>query len=624
MQFSKRSLAGILLPIFSLTVPSQAAVTKPYIKAEQMENIYRHLVEKHWAPKTGLFISFLDTQDRKLSQQASTYEQATIGMLAVRLGDIERARGIFDFMRHAWDDGPLTPGREGVEGLSNFYNAEFGGAGIEKTIHIGPNAWVGLFAAYYANRTGDAQAIQFPLAMARWMAQQVAHRDGGIAMGPIEGADGIPWPDVYSTENNVSYYAFLAELLRSPHLEQNDMAWLSDEKQRVETWLTTVGYDQLAGDMNRGTNPGGVDRTRALDTITWLISAVGPDRLLMRGIDPRGLMRQAQQAYVVKVDGRWGVDATDQPEADKTFSLTGEDLTAWRGSSRLASDKHRMIWYEGLGQYINALTTMADFADRRGATKSAIGYAERARFFTDQFDAAALKHYPAGTAFAYATYGKFFHDGWYPPRDSDDGAPSSLVAAVWRCFAGLGMDPLAGQVIGGVPPVSAAAPEIARVDHKQPEILFGTSEDMVVQAWHHLEAGRMELAIAQAQATVQEWSPWARQLQEKKAKSGGIVDYFGMAEQRQKIFSYWALNDVAASHYIIGKASDAKHKYAQAAAAFQEIALHYPLAQVWDPRGWFWAPSDAIQEEFVEGNPRRYGHLIPAQVAANQSKLQQF
>src|SRR5438552_15002652 len=128
---------------------------------------------------------------------------------------------------------------------------------------------------------------------------------------------------------------------------------------------------------------------------------------------------------------------------------------------------------------------------------------------------------------------------------------------------------------------------------------------MVVQAWQFLDQGDDDHAIQQAQATIQEWSPWALKLQEKKArKLGRLIDYSGLPEQRKQIFSYWALNDVAAAYFILGKAFDHKNNYAQAAGAFQKIALRYPLAQIWDPRGWFWSPLESMQDEYVSRDPR--------------------
>src|SRR5882762_1556417 len=106
-----RTLAAIFLSLFS-TVWSHASTErgaatlwkdaeKPCITADHVQTIYKHLVEDHYVPDTGLFISFLGTGDHKLSQQASTYDQAAVGLLAIRLGDIERAEGIFRFFKTA-------------------------------------------------------------------------------------------------------------------------------------------------------------------------------------------------------------------------------------------------------------------------------------------------------------------------------------------------------------------------------------------------------------------------------------------------------------------------------------------------------------------------------------------
>ncbi|OGR92265.1 MAG: hypothetical protein A2992_06550 [Elusimicrobia bacterium RIFCSPLOWO2_01_FULL_59_12] len=591
---------------------------KPFIQAARVEAIYHHLVKNHWVPETGLFISFFGTQDRKLVQQASTYDQAAAGILALRLGDIERARGIFHFFRSAWLEGPLKSGREGVSGLANFYNAEFGGDGIEKTIHMGPNAWAGLFAATLGNVTQDKEATEWALKVAHWAAQDLAHSGGAVAMGPMHGADDVPWPKIYSTENNLSYYALLAELLRAPALEAADRQWLEAEKNNLEDWLVTTAFDRLAYTMNRGMNPDGVDRIRALDTITWLISALGPERLNARGIDPDRLMLQAQESFEVSVNGLAGVDPTDQPEADLTFTLITEEVIPRGAAPRTAENGHRMIWYEGLGQYINALNTMAHYSEQAGRPEKALAYTEKALLLTEQFDQAALPNHAAGAAYAYATDGKFFHDGWYPPMDAADGPASSLISAVWRCYAGLGIDPLAGKDIAGVPAVDISAPKIARVNRPRPSVLYGASDDMVIQAWQHLQQGDTDRAIQQAQATIAEWSEWALKLQEKKArKVGHLVEYSGLPEQRKEIFSYWALNDVAAAHFILGKAFDQKRHHPQAAGAFQQIVQNYSLAQIWDPRGWFWSPVTSIGEEFVSADPRHYGDILPQMLAAS-------
>jgi hypothetical protein len=613
--FSKK-LAVVILS-FSIVPPVHAVPVEPFISPNHAQSIYKNLIQEHWVPETGLFLSFLRTQDHKLEQQSSTYDQAAMGILAIRLGDIERAQGIFRFLKSAWLQGPLKSGREGVRGLANFYNAEFGGDGIEKTIHMGPNAWAALFAARLGNKTGNTEAYSWAMDVAHWIGRDLARSNGAAAMGPLYGPDGIPWPKVFSTENNISYYALLAELLRAPKLSNTDRAWLTDEKNRVETWLVTTAFDRLAYTMNRGTNPQGPDRTRALDTITWLVSALGPARLQQRGIDPDKLMRQTEESFEVTVRGLAGVDATDQPEADLTFALTDQGVGRTR-LTRPIEDKHRLIWFEGLGQYINSLNTMAAYFNQMGDTTKAERYTQKARHLTKQFDLTALKNAPPRSAYAYATYGKFFHDGWYSPIDAPDGPPSSLIASIWRCYAGLGLDPLAGNDIAGVPEVAVNISEIEKVAHLSPSVLYGASDDMVIQAWQYLEHNDYDRAIQQARATIQEWAPWAIRLQERKAmKVGRLIDYTGRPEERREIFRYWALNDVAAAYYILGKAFDQKSHYPQASGAFRQLAQNFPLAQIWDPRGWFWSPLESIKDDYISRDPRRYGNVLPQLMAGS-------
>lgn len=278
------------------------------IKPEHAEAIYRHLVEFHWTPNTGLFRSFPDSNDRKLSQQASTYEQAAMGLLCIRFGDLERADKLFHFFKSAWEAGPEHPGpRHGIRGLVNFYNADFGSEGIEKTIHVGPNAWAGLFAAKFANITKNQEALQWALDVEYWIANVVPHSRGGVAMGVQDDPYGAAWSRIYSTENNLSYYAFLTELLRSPGLEKDIRAAITLERNRVENWLIYVAYDAAKGRMLRGLNPQGKDDMQALDTITWLISALGPKRLAVRGIDPEKIMQNAEKTFEVSLGSHRGL-----------------------------------------------------------------------------------------------------------------------------------------------------------------------------------------------------------------------------------------------------------------------------------------------------------------------------
>jgi len=585
------------------------------ISQDHAEAIYKNLVQTHWVPQTGLFLSFPDSSDRKLSQQASLYEQAAMGLLAIRFDDIDRANGIYHFLKEAWFAIPLKPGPLfGTHGLPNFFNGEFGTEGIEKTIHVGPNAWVGLFAARLANRTHDPEVLQWALDIAYWIENGIPHENGAVAMGAKDDPHGAPWAHVYSTENNLSYYGFLTELLRSPRIDLANRERITQERDRVENWIVHTAFNPVTYSLNRGTNPQGADTLPALDTVTWIISAIGPRHLAARGIDPDRLMQKAEKSFEVEVQGHPGVDPTDQGEADYTYASDPKGRPD--AATRPSTDHHRMIWYEGMGQYILALSTLSEYSEHEGRAEQARLYSEKARRMMRELDRAALKNYPAGAAYPYATAGKFFRDGWRTPAESSDGPASSLITAVWRCFAGLGTDPLSGRDIGGLAHVRVITPHIDALAKRKPAILYGTSEDMVVQAWKALNENDMDQAIEQARATIQEWTPWALQLQQKKMNEvGHLLDYNGSPEEQRAIFNYWALNDVGAAYYILGKALDEKKDYLNAARAFQEIVNHYSLAQVWDPKGWFWAPATAIADEYVFRDQTHYGGIMPQVLA---------
>jgi len=148
--------------------------------------------------------------------------------------------------------------------------------------------------------------------------------------------------------------------------------------------------------------------------------------------------------------------------------------------------------------------------------------------------------------------------------------------------------------------------------------LYGTSEDMTREAWKALDAGNWDHAIDQAKATIQEWSAAALYLQQKKTQDvGRLVDYTGDPGERRMIFKYWALNDVASAYFILGQACDRKGDYAQASRAFQQIVNHYSLAQVWDPKGWFWSPVEAITNDYVLRDRMHYRWVLPQVFAQN-------
>ena len=71
-------------------------------------------------------------------------------------------------------------------------------------------------------------------------------------------------------------------------------------------------------------------------------------------------------------------------------------------------------------------------------------------------------------------------------------------------------------------------------------------------------------------------------------------------ESQDKIFSFWALNDIGTSMFILGQAYRNAGKTAEALATFKQLVSDYPYSQCWDTQGWFWKPAEAAQQQIIE------------------------
>ena len=57
---------------------------------------------------------------------------------------------------------------------------------------------------------------------------------------------------------------------------------------------------------------------------------------------------------------------------------------------------------------------------------------------------------------------------------------------------------------------------------------------------------------------------------------------------KEKVFEYWALNDVATCYFVLGESLIAQKRYQEARATFERVINDFDFAQAWDPKGWFW------------------------------------
>jgi tetratricopeptide (TPR) repeat protein len=139
-------------------------------------------------------------------------------------------------------------------------------------------------------------------------------------------------------------------------------------------------------------------------------------------------------------------------------------------------------------------------------------------------------------------------------------------------------------------PAEAAKEKVAMIKSGS-NLDFGdyTSSFMTTQAWKALDAKDYNSAIAYTNKVIEMYSDQAKKMQ------ASLTEY--PWESKDKIFSYWALNDVGTSLFIKGEALRRQEKKTEAKDAYTELVNEYFFSQCWDPKGWFWKPAEAAQQE---------------------------
>ena len=117
------------------------------------------------------------------------------------------------------------------------------------------------------------------------------------------------------------------------------------------------------------------------------------------------------------------------------------------------------------------------------------------------------------------------------------------------------------------------------------------SETLTTKAWEALNQGDLEAVLAYTNKCLELYSDQAKKMQ------ASLSDY--AAGENSKIFSYWALNDIATSLFIQGEAYRKAKMTDEATAAYNKVIKEYSYGQAWDPKGWFWKPAEASKEKLA-------------------------
>ena len=150
-------------------------------------------VKNHQNQRTGLIESF--EGDARLRTVSYVYDDGLAIIAYSLFGDFTQARlGLEFFLKHA----------ERFEQRA-FYNAYYSKKGdvAEYVAHAGPNLWIGIASAHYAQASKDRRYLVLARDIAAWI-ETLQDAEGGI-----RGGRDISW---YSTEHNLDGYAFFSML----------------------------------------------------------------------------------------------------------------------------------------------------------------------------------------------------------------------------------------------------------------------------------------------------------------------------------------------------------------------------------------------------------------------------
>jgi len=375
--------------------------------------------------KTGLLESFRPTTDVYLEKQGATYDQALAGLAFLVLGYEKKAKTILDFYRSKWKG----------KGFCNFYFVPTGNPGIEATVHLGPNMWIALLALHYDSFSGKKEYQKFAEDIVEW-AMNLNHFKGGVVMSDKDEWRAA-WSKIVSTENNIDYYVVLDMLERRVDNMQFREK-IHREKLDVIDFFKKTAYDEKTGGINRGFHKGVIDSERSLDTVSWLIAALGVNGLRDLKIDPDRLMAFAEKNFLTSDNGINGFDFTDQ-------------------AGVLKAKRKNMISIEWTFGMVNAYCIYANYFKKSADKQKQIGnlqkanklynrasiYEHKALFFTSQMDKTMMKFGEKGDLYAYPYATRsywlvFFDSPWWrtPKADINENPAGSIASTAWRIFAG--------------------------------------------------------------------------------------------------------------------------------------------------------------------------------------------
>ena len=113
------------------------------------------------------------------------------------------------------------------------------------------------------------------------------------------------------------------------------------------------------------------------------------------------------------------------------------------------------------------------------------------------------------------------------------------------------------------------------------------SMTLTVKAWKALGEKDLDAVIAYTDKCLELYAEEAASMQ------ASLTDY--VLGDKEEVFAYWALNDVATILFIQGEAYRQAGMMEEAKASYQKLIAEFTYGQCWDTGGWFWKPDEAAK-----------------------------
>lgn len=130
--------------------------------------------------------------------------------------------------------------------------------------------------------------------------------------------------------------------------------------------------------------------------------------------------------------------------------------------------------------------------------------------------------------------------------------------------------------------------DIGRREAKEYDFSDESSSALVLRAWEALNKKDATGVIAYTSRCIELYADKA------KSQNSSLKDFAKPGSEED----YQALNDVAVSYFIQGEFySKQKKDFDKATAAYRRVVDDFYFSQYWDPRGWWWKPSEISKGE---------------------------